>query len=230
MAPIGVMQTDFDEKFGAPRQPGVVEEAKGYLHLPRNEENREALHGLEGFSHLWVIFIFSEVCSKKWSPRVRPPRLGGDTSMGLFATRTPFRPNPIGLSALRYLGKDEDSEHFILNFTGVDLVNGTPIIDIKPYLPYADCLPQATCPKDYSQDWPKLKVIFDDATILSFNQLETQKGEELRSLITSCLEQDPRPAVQRDTQREHGISLRGFNIRFRVDGGVCRVLNIDALR
>lgn len=226
MPPIGVMRTDYDEKFGAPRQSGVVVEARGSLLLPKNEANREALHGLDGFTHVWVIFLFDQVCGRTWSPRVRPPRLGGDASMGVFATRSPFRPNPIGLSVLKYEGLEESKDELKLNFSGVDLVDGTPVLDIKPYLPYADSLPDAKVPPVFEKKWPSLKVIFEEEAKEQLAEIQRDEPGIL-ALIESTLSQDPRPAVQREAAREHGLSIRGYNIRFKIVGSECRVISVE---
>jgi tRNA (adenine37-N6)-methyltransferase len=227
LRPIGVMHTDFDEKFGVPRQPGLVMGAQGHLSLERNETNREAIHGLEGFSHLWVIFFFDQVFGKAWSPRVRPPRLGGERSTGVFATRSPFRPNPIGLSVLKLDGVQETDDELIINFSGVDLVNGTPVLDLKPYLPYSDSLEGATVPDAFKKAWSELNVNFNEEALRQCHDID-QNEHGFSALIRGVLSQDPRPAVQRDAKKEFGISLRGYNIRFRVEKSICQVLSVSS--
>ncbi|MBQ8344732.1 MAG: tRNA (N6-threonylcarbamoyladenosine(37)-N6)-methyltransferase TrmO [Clostridia bacterium] len=218
---IATIHTDLPEKFGIPRQSGLVEELRGQIVFEPKYRNPDALRGIEGFSHLWLLWQFSQAIRKDWQPMVRPPRLGGNTPMGVFATRSPFRPNPIGLSSVRLLGVEETEDRgWVLNVGGVDLMDGTPIYDIKPYLPYTDCHTDATGGfaeplRDYG-----LQVEFP-------SELAALLTEEQRSTAVALLAQDPRPAYQNDPLREYGVCFAGFNIRFTVEDGVLTVTGID---
>lgn len=230
LQPLGRLKTCFGEKFGAPRQPGLVPSAWGRLRLPLNEEHREAIHGLDTFSHLWLIFVFDGVCGRPWSPRVRPPRLGGDRSVGVFASRSPFRPNPLGLSAVKYEGSREEGRELVLEFSGVDLVSGTPILDIKPYVPYTDAIEAAEAGWS-AEPWPELKVEFSEEALLDSRSVHDEgQHAQWRLLVEEVLSADPRPAYQRQEQgRVYGMSLSGANLRYEVREGCCWVLSWKAL-
>jgi tRNA (adenine37-N6)-methyltransferase len=225
--PIGWLESCFKEKFGIPRQPGLVKEAWAVLHLPKTEAMREALHGLDSFSHLWLIFIFDRCYEKPWSPRVRPPRLGGDRSMGVFASRAPFRPNPLGMSVVEYKGLDSDDEHWLLKLGGCDLVDGTPILDIKPYLPYVDGVVGAS-EGWTSEAWPELQVSFSEQALTTIHSIGDD-GMRLQALISSCLRQDPRPAYKRGKAevQEYGFKLEQWNIKFIVRESLATVLELE---
>ena len=217
---IARIRSDFSTKFGIPRQSGLVEELEAAVVFEPEYRNPDALRGLEGFSHLWLIWEFSQAKRESWSPTVRPPRLGGNRRLGVFATRSPFRPNPIGLSCVRLLGVDlHTPEGPVIRVAGADLMDGTPIYDIKPYLPYADCKPQAvggfaSVPKEASLevDCPA--------------ELLTLVPEGKRAALLGVLAQDPRPQYQDDPERVYGMAFGGLEVRFRVAGDrltVCQV-------
>ena len=207
----------FDEKFGVPRQSGLAEEVISTIVFEEEFRAAEALRGIEEFSHLWLIWAFDRAERETWSPTVRPPRLGGNKRVGVFATRSPFRPNAIGLSCVRLLGVEKTPEGHVLKVAGADLVNGTPIYDIKPYLPYADCKPDAT--GGFTDETVKrtVEVRFSGETL-------KQLTEDERRELTAILKEDPRPAYQEDPEREYAFSFGGKNIRFKVAGGVLTVL------
>ena len=207
----------FDEKFGVPRQSGLAEEVISTIVFEEEFRAAEALRGIEEFSHLWLIWAFDRSERETWSPTVRPPRLGGNKRVGVFATRSPFRPNAIGLSCVRLLGVEKTPEGHVLKVAGADLVNGTPIYDIKPYLPYADCKPDATGGFTDGTVKRTVEVRFSGETL-------KQLTEDERRELTAILKEDPRPAYQEDPEREYAFSFGGKNIRFKVAGGVLTVL------
>ena len=216
--PIAVIRTDFPTKFGIPRQAGLAEELSGRIIFEPDFRMEEALRGIEGFSHIWLIWGFSEN-DGSWTPTVRPPRLGGNTRMGVFATRSPFRPNGLGLSCVRLLDvRKEPGLGTILRVGGADMVDGTPIYDIKPYLPYADSIPDAV--GGFAPDpGRQLQVEIPP-------ELEKKLPEEKRAALLACLKQDPRPRYQDDPERIYGMSFAGFEIRFQVDGTQLRVVEL----
>ena len=218
--PIAHIESDFPEKFGIPRQAGLVEELRAKVVFEEPFRNPEALRGIEGFSHLWLIWQFSENVRADFSPTVRPPRLGGNTRLGVFATRSPFRPNALGLSCVRLLGLEKTREKgTVLLVAGADLMDGTPIFDIKPYLPYADCRPEAT--GGFAPDAPeKLKVVFPAAA------LETIPPDK-REALHGVLENDPRPRYHSDPERLYAMSFAGLTVRFRVKDGTLRVESVE---
>jgi tRNA-Thr(GGU) m(6)t(6)A37 methyltransferase TsaA len=227
--PLGRLESCFKQKFGIPRQPGLVEGAWAVLPLPKTDAMRQAIDGLDGFSHLWLIFVFNQTMNKGWSPRVRPPRLGGEKTKGVFATRSPFRPNAVGLSAVAYHGSQETADAIELKFGGADLVQGTPILDIKPYLSYVDSIPDATSGW-LPDDWVDLEVHFaaDVDQVLEV----APDGSRLKSLISSCLKQDPRPAYHRKMNlagRSYGFELEHWNVRFKVEGQLVLVTELSDL-
>jgi len=210
MKAVAHIRSEFPAKFGIPRQAGLVEELRATVVFDPEYRDPEALRGLEGFSHIWLIWEFSEAVRDTWSPTVRPPRLGGNTRMGVFATRSPFRPNPVGLSCVKLLEiQDTAEEGTVLVVSGADLMDGTPIYDIKPYVPYTDCHPEATGG-------------FTDHMSSYLLQVEDPEGrlesvpEDLRKALIGVLSHDPRPSYQNDPERVYGMSFAGFNVRFRV--------------
>ena len=210
MKAVAHIRSEFPAKFGIPRQAGLVEELRATVVFDPAYRDPEALRGLEGFSHIWLIWEFSEAVRDTWSPTVRPPRLGGNTRMGVFATRSPFRPNPVGLSCVKLLEiRDTAEEGTVLVVSGADLMDGTPIYDIKPYVPYTDCHPEATGG-------------FTDHMSSYLLQVEDPEGrlesvpEDLRMALIGVLSHDPRPSYQNDPERVYGMSFAGFNVRFRV--------------
>lgn len=211
---IGHIKTCYGEKFGVPRQPGLVDEAWGELTFEPGFDNVDCVRGLENFSHLWLIFVFHQAVRDHWKPTVRPPRLGGNEKTGVFAARSPFRPNPIGLSCVRLERIEVNSSNSpILHLRGVDLVNATPIIDVKPYLPYADALPDAL--GGFAQERPLGIDVEWQGSVGDALPTET------KTLIENTLATDPRPAYQQgDEAREYGCLIEGWNVRWRVVNGV----------
>ena len=214
------IRSDFNQKFGIPRQSGLVEELEAEIVFEPEFRNPEALRGLEGFSHLWLIWEFSKAKRDNWSPTVRPPRLGGNQRLGVFATRSPFRPNPIGLSCVRLLGVDlHTPDGPVIRVAGADLLNGTPIYDIKPYVPYADCKPEALGGFASVPKTATLSVNFPDSLLVLV-------PEHKRAALKGVLAQDPRPSYQDDPDRVYGMTFGGMDIKFKVDGDqltVCAV-------
>ena len=217
---IAQIRSDFPTKFGIPRQAGLVEGLRAQVVFAPEFRNPEALRGIEGFSHLWLIWEFSQNRREDWSPTVRPPRLGGNVRMGVFATRSPFRPNPIGLSCVRLERVEWDTPQGpVLHVSGADLMDGTPIYDIKPYVPYTDSHPEAAegfAPPDTGR---LLRVDIPEEL------LSRVPGED-RAALEGVLAQDPRPAYQRDPERVYGFPFAGMEVRFRVEDGVLRVTDI----
>ena len=218
--PIARLRCDFDGKFGIPRQAGIVEALEGRIVFEPDYRRKEALRGLEQFSHLWLIWQFSEAVREDWSPTVRPPRLGGNTRLGVFATRSPFRPNALGLSCVKLLGiEDDPALGAVIRVGGADLMDGTPIYDIKPYLPYADCKPDAL--GGFAPDaGATLRVAFAPGT-------EALIPEEKRAALRGVLANDPRPRYQHDPDRVYGLSFAGKNVKFRVDGDRLTVIAVE---
>ena len=218
---IARMHSDFATKFGIPRQSGLVEELRSTIVFEPEFRNADALRGIEGFSHLWIIWQFSEAVRTGWSPTVRPPRLGGNTRMGVFATRSPFRPNNLGLSCVKLLGVEETAEHgFVLHVGGADLMDGTPIFDIKPYVPYADAHPEAVGGFTDTADAFLLDVAFPDALLAIL-------PAEKRQAAISVLSHDPRPSYQRKPDRVYGLTFAGYDIRFTVEDTILTVVAVD---
>ena len=220
---IARMKSDFPSKFGIPRQSGLVEELRSTIIFEPAFRNPDALRGIEAFSHLWLIWQFSEAVREDWSPTVRPPRLGGNTRMGVFATRSPFRPNSLGLSSVRLLGVEHTEQYgTVLHVGGADLMDGTPIFDIKPYIPYGDSHPDATGGfTDTAGDF-LLQVDFP-ASLLE------KLPEEKRQAAIGILSHDPRPSYQRKPGRVYGIPFARFDIRFTVEADTLTVLEVEAL-
>ena len=218
---IARIRTDFPEKFGIPRQSGLVEALRSTIVFEPEFRNPDALRGIENYSHLWLIWQFSEAVRQDWSPTVRPPRLGGNTRMGVFATRSPFRPNSLGLSSVRLLGLRHTREYgTVLDIGGADLMDGTPIFDIKPYIPYGDCHPEASGGfTDHAGDF-LLTVEFPE-------QLLKLLPEEKHAAVIGVLSHDPRPSYQREPSRIYGLSFSGFDIRFTVDQ---KTLTVQSVR
>ena len=218
---IARMKSDFPTKFGIPRQSGLVEELRSTIIFEPEFRNPDALRGIEGYSYLWLIWQFSEAVRQDWSPTVRPPRLGGNTRVGVFATRSPFRPNSLGLSCVRLLQVEETKEFgTVLHVGGADLMDGTPIFDIKPYIPYGDSHPEAVGGfTDHARDF-LLKVDFP-------NDLLNQVPSDKRQALLGVLSHDPRPSYQRDAERIYGLSFSDLNIRFQVMGNELHVLEVN---
>lgn len=220
ICPIAVMHSDFPEKFGIPRQAGIVPALESLVVFEPVFRDPEALRGIEGFSHLWLIWQFSESVTERFSPTVRPPRLGGNTRMGVFATRSPFRPNALGLSCVE-LKRVEQRPGLgpVLIVGGADLMDGTPIFDIKPYVPYADCHPGASA--GFASDpGATLRVELPDALAV---KLPADKIDALRGVLAN----DPRPRYQRDPERVYAMDFAGVTVRFCVDGDTLTVRGIE---
>jgi tRNA-Thr(GGU) m(6)t(6)A37 methyltransferase TsaA len=224
---IGVIRSCYREKFGIPRQPGLVTMQTATLELLPPYGCAEAVRGLEGFSHIWVSFIFHGVASGKWSPLVRPPRLGGNERVGVFASRSTHRPNPLGLSVVELAGIESDERGVRLHLIGADLLDGTPVVDIKPYIPYVDSIPGARGGFANAAPTQQLEVIVSAA---AEQQLAAQGEQypELRRLITESLAFDPRPAYQAAANKKSagGVRLYQFDVRFEIAQGVLRVTEI----
>lgn len=217
---IGVIRTDFPEKFGIPRQSGLIEELRSTLVFEPEFRVLEALRGIEQYSHLWLIWEFSKAVRDGWSPTVRPPRLGGNTRMGVFATRSPFRPNPLGLSCVRLVGVEYNTpEGAVLHLAGADLMDGTPIYDIKPYLPYVDCKPGASNGFALDQQEGVLEVHLPE-------ELAARIPPEKLPALKAVLAQDPRPQYISDPEREFTMSFAGFEVSFTVSGNTLSVTEI----
>ena len=221
ITPIAHIRTDFPEKFGIPRQPGVVEELKGRIVFEPEYRNPDMIRGLEEFSHIWLIWEFSENLDEtgnaRWSPTVRPPRLGGNDRLGVFATRSPFRPNPIGLSVVKIEKISEDKGIGpVIRVLGADMVDGTPIYDIKPYIPYADSISEAKGGFTDDMEYKTLKVEWE---------LEDIPGD-VKDSLEKILSNDPRPHYQNDPDRVYGMSYAGYEVKFKVTGEVLTVLSV----
>ena len=224
MRPIAHIQTEFPAKFGIPRQSGLAEGLRGRVVFEEEYRVAEAFRGLEDFSHIWLIWQFSEALREDWSPTVKPPRLGGNRRMGVFATRSPFRPNPIGLSCVRLEKVDFDApDGPVLIVRGADLMDGTPIYDVKPYLPYADSKPDATGGFTAAVDFKTLDVEFPPALLSLLPENE-------REAALQVLAQDPRPGYKRDDpNKRYGVAFAGFDLRFTVSEGALRVVEVVPL-
>lgn len=222
MKMIGRIHTDFVTKFGVPRQSGLVPELMGKIVLEPEYRNPDAFRGLEEFSHLWLVWEFSEAVRPEWSPTVRPPRLGGNRRVGVFATRSPFRPNPIGLSCVKLEQIDlRDARKPVIWVSGVDMMDGTPIYDIKPYLPYADSHPGAKGGFTDGTQVRRVKVEFPEELVAA-SEISGEKLQALRGV----LEQDPRPRYQKDPERIYGMSFGEYEVKFTVQENVLRVVDL----
>ena len=209
--PVAHIRSDFPEKFGIPRQSGLVDALTAAVVFEPEYRDPSALRGLEGFSHLWLIWEFSQARRVGWSPTVRPPRLGGNRRLGVFATRSPFRPNPIGLSCVRLVELRQDRELGpVLIVAGADLLDGTPIYDVKPYLPYADCKPEAVGGFAARPKEAELEVDCPDSLLAAV-------PEDKRAALLAVLAQDPRPQYQDNPDRVYGMSFAGLEVKFRVE-------------
>lgn len=220
---IAKMHSDFPTKFGIPRQSGLVGSLRSTIVFEPEFRNPEALRGLEDFSHLWIIWQFSEAVRQEWSPTVRPPRLGGNTRMGVFATRSPFRPNNLGLSSVKILGIEQTQDFgTVIHVAGADLMNGTPIFDIKPYIPYSDSHPDAAGGFTDTADDFLLNVDFPA-------HLLEKLPENKRTAVVGVLSHDPRPSYQRNPNRTYGLTFAGFDIRFTVEKNTLYVKEVHAV-
>lgn len=219
LSPIAYIHTEFPEKFGVPRQSGLAGSLCGTIVFEPEYRNPDALRGLEGFSHLWLIWGFSANRHEDWQPTVRPPRLGGNERMGVFATRSPYRPNPLGLSCVEIESINMDTSTIYVR--GADLMDGTPIYDIKPYIRYADSRPDAVCGYVDSLVERHLEVVF------AGSMASVIKDPDVREALVQTLSLDPRPSYHNDPSREYGLSFAGFNVRFKVDGERLIVISVE---
>ena len=221
MRVIARIHSDFSTKFGVPRQSGLVDALEATVVFEPEFRNPDALRGLEGFSHLWLVWVFDQAVRKEWSPTVRPPRLGGNARMGVFATRSPFRPNPIALSSVKLAGVEQTAEFgTVLKIRGEDLMDGTPILDIKPYIPYADSHPEAVGGFAAAPAGETLEVVIPP-------ELLDRIPENRREALRGVLAQDPRPHYQDDPARVYGFGFAGLEVRFSVDGTRLTVQDIQ---
>ena len=220
---IATIRTGFVEKFGIPRQSGLVRQAKGQIEFLPEYRSKESLRGLEGYSHIWILWGFSESKKEHWAATVTPPRLGGKKRMGVFATRSPFRPNAIGMSVVKLedIVFDEKKGDVII-VSGVDMLDGTPVYDIKPYLPYADSYPDATAGFAADVFEHNLEVVFPD-------EWKEKLPTEYREIVTEILKQDPRTSFINDESRVWGITYENYNVRFTVCGTVLTVCEVELL-
>ena len=219
MKVIARIRSDFATKFGVPRQSGLVDALESTIVFEPEYRNADALRGLEGFSHIWLVWVFDKAARDTWSPTVRPPRLGGNARMGVFATRSPFRPNPIALSCVRLAGIEETAEGTVLRIRGADLMDGTPILDIKPYIPYADCKPEALGGFASAPAGETLEVVIPQ-------ELLAKVPESRRESLRGVLAQDPRPHYHDDPERIYGVGFGGMEVKFSVEGKVLTVREI----
>lgn len=226
---IGVIRSPYKEKFAVPRQPGLIEDGGGELHLLPPFHQPEAVRGLSDFSHIWVLFVFHHTQDQGWRPTVRPPRLGGNARMGVFATRSTFRPNPIGMSLVRLKGIRSENEATILELGSLDLVDGTPVIDIKPYLPFAESVPDAL--GGFAQQAPEATMPVCFSPLAEQQLLQHQaRYPHLRRFLTQVLNQDPRPAYRKgECTRDYAALLLTFNVRWRVTAQQTEVLSLDTV-
>lgn len=231
--PIGVIRSCFKEKFGIPRQPGIIPDAVSILELIPPYDRAEAFSELEGFSHIWVIFVFHQAVREQWRPTVRPPRLGGNKRIGVFASRAPFRPNPVGLSVVTLEKVECGDNQCVLHIRGADLLDGTPVLDIKPYIPYADAVPDAL--GGYASDMPvpAIPVTFSKLAASQCAHREQEGTTGLRQLIEQILAQDPRPAYvagsDEDSPKHFGMRLYDFDLQWQVKDGQAEVLELRPL-
>lgn len=218
---IARIKSEFPEKFGIPRQSGLVSSLKAQIIFEEEYRSVDAVRGLDEFSHLWIIWQFSKAVRDTWSPTVRPPRLGGNKRIGVFATRSPFRPNAIGLSSVKIEKIDLDGENApVIHVSGADLMDGTPIFDIKPYLAYTDAHPDAVGGFTENVADRRLKVEFD-------GELENAVPNEIKTALCDLLAEDPRPSYQNDSQRVYGLSFSGYEIGFTVDKKTLKVIKLE---
>ncbi|WP_305792917.1 tRNA (N6-threonylcarbamoyladenosine(37)-N6)-methyltransferase TrmO [Sedimenticola hydrogenitrophicus] len=227
--PIGYIRSPYKEKFGIPRQPGLIPEARGELVFVAPYDRPEAVIGLEGYSHVWLQFVFHQALRGAWQPMVRPPRLGGNKRVGVFASRAPFRPNPIGLSVVKLEGVHAVDGEVVLELSGIDLLDGTPVLDVKPYVGYVDSIPEAR--SGYAPEAPGVRFQVRFLDLAEVQLLSRHEPDRLREFITHLLETDPRPAYSGESRpgRVYGIRLYDFDLRWRISDDVIEVLELAPL-
>lgn len=227
--PIGIIHSCFKEKFGIPRQPGLVKDAPAVLELYPEFSREEAVRELDGFSHIWLVFIFHKVNGENWTPMVRPPRLGGNKKVGVFASRSPFRPNPVGLSAVKLDSINTKNGKILLNLSGIDILDQTPVIDIKPYLPYSDIIETATGGFAFAAPETDLTISFLPHVSKTIKK-EEKRFPDLKKIMTQILENDPRPAyyASSDTEKNKvfGIRLFDFDMKWQFEGNQITVIDL----
>lgn len=217
MTPIGVIHSCFTEKFGIPRQPGMVASATARLELLPPFNRQEMVRGLEQFSHIWVHFQFHDTLAEGWKATVRPPWLGGQKRVGIFATRSPHRPNHLGLSVVRLKAVVWENGRLFLELSGIDFLDQTPVFDIKPYIPYSDCIPSASCGYALGAQ-PAVDIVFSTAAATFCTDYQAKTGRNIHRLIEDLIRHDPRPASQKKNRKNFGMLLWNVNIRWTVDG------------
>ena len=231
LTPIAFVQSPFREKFATPRQPGLAPSIEARVVFLPEYSAAEAIRGLEGFSHIWLLFLFHQNHEKSWTPTVRPPRLGGNKRVGVFASRSPFRPNPLGLSAVELLSIDSNGGETVLSIRGADLIHGTPVLDIKPYIPYGDSIPDARDGFIDGTSIPRLEVIFTEQARRQLAQYLPQ-APALEQMIRETLCLDPRPAYRQggEDRQDYGIWLDNYNIRWLINANSVIVTQIEERR
>ena len=217
---IAHIHNDFTAKFGIPRQSGLVDAVQAKIVFTPEYRNPDALREIEGFSHLWLLFDFSKAHKTDWSATVRPPRLGGNERVGVFASRSPFRPNPLGLSCVKLERLEKRETGIVLILSGADLLDGTPVLDVKPYLPFADCIENASAGYAGAQEHHRLQVLCEESLL-------EKLPKEKRAGLLECLADDPRPSYQEDSARVYGMRFGDWEIKFSVDENILRVLAIE---
>ena len=227
ITPIGIIHSCYPEKFGIPRQPGLVKSSSGRLELLPPWNREEMIKGLDAFSHIWIQFQFHEAVAEGWRPTLRPPWLGGQKRMGVLASRSPHRPNHLGLSVVRLTGIRKEKKGLFLEIAEIDLLDKTPVIDIKPYIPYSDSVPGASGGFIPPPESVEREVLFTEAAAQTCSEYEQRTGRRLRSLIAETMGQDPRPASQRHQTREYGMALWDVNVRWQAQGERFLVLLIE---
>lgn len=228
LSPIGIIHSPYKQKFAIPRQPRLVESAIGKVELFSPYNDLDIVNGLEEFTHLWLIFLFHENIESGWSAKVRPPRLGGNKKLGVFATRSSFRPNPIGMSAVKIIDIEKLGDSIFINISGLDLLDGTPIIDLKPYIPYADSISEATAGFAQSKPEHSMQVRFENQAKQQCLQAEV-KHPGIKKFIEAVLQQDPRPAYKKlnKDKQEYAVFLYDYNVKWQVENNCCIVTAID---
>jgi tRNA-Thr(GGU) m(6)t(6)A37 methyltransferase TsaA len=229
--PIGIIHSCFKEKFGIPRQSRLITEAEARLEILAPYNRAEAFRELADYSHLWILFVFHASVSGDWKPTVRPPRLGGNQRVGVFASRSPVRPNPIGLSVVDLLELDLSDNGVNLYLGGVDLLDGTPVLDIKPYLPYVDAIPDAKSGYAAVAPGEAIELSYSSAAEQVLSQLPVEEARQLRQLILGILQNDPRPAYLDESKRSRfGMRLYDFNVRWEIKEGAFRVIELQQIK